>query len=119
MAAQIVTVSPPNLIWAPTEIERLWYFPNGSEYLRYSPHFHIITRGGFRQNLPLVHMFVVIMEGKLSVKEYHGKTSVRIDVRDQVWYVRGSDRPAKSVYATMLQKRHDLLGRSHLRTRGK
>jgi hypothetical protein len=59
MSAQITTITQ-DLVWAPGDVERLWFFPDGSEHLRYSPHFHIITKSGFRQNFPLTHMFVVV-----------------------------------------------------------
>lgn len=101
MAAKIVTVSP-DVIWEPVGVQRLWFFPDGSEYLRYAPHFHLIYDGGFRQNMPLVYMFFVIMEGKLSIKSYWGNTNERIDVRDQVWFYRGTNRLAKRAYAMML-----------------
>lgn len=106
MAAKIVTVSPkPDyLIWYPENINRLWFFPNGSEYLRYSPHFHAIYHGGFRQNLPLVYMFVVVLEGKLSVKDYWGETTHRIEVSDHTWYFRDTNcqHRAEWTYAQML-----------------
>lgn len=98
MAARIVTVTPDS-IWEPEDVERLWFFYNGSQYLRYSPHFHVIYRSGFRQNFPLTHMFVVVMEGKLSVKDYYGGTVERIVVRDQVWYFRERQSLAQRVYA--------------------
>jgi hypothetical protein len=118
MSARITTITQ-DLIWEPPDVERLWFFPDGSEHLRYSPHFHIITKSGFRQNFPLTHMFVVVFDGKLSVKDYYGKTNVRINVRDQVWYFRDSDRRAKHVYASVWKPRADLLGRSHLRSRAR
>lgn len=102
MAAKIAIVTPEvPFIWYPENVERLWFFPDGSEYLRYSPHFHVIYRGGFRQNLPLTHMFVVVFDGKLSVKDYWGRTITRITVSDHVWYVRGTDcqSPASKSYA--------------------
>jgi hypothetical protein len=104
MAAKIVTVSRHGetpLIWDPGPLERLWFFPDGSEYLRYSAHFHAVHRGGFRQNLPLCHMFVVVLEGKLSVKNYWGTTFSKIEVRDQIWFTRGTERPCPRVYRTM------------------
>lgn len=105
MSAQIVTVSP-DLIWAPEGVQRLWFFPDGSEHLRYSPHFHMIFESGFRQNLPLQHWasptFVVVMDGKLSVKNFYGRTLKRILVKDQVWFDRGSGRRAQGVYAMMV-----------------
>jgi hypothetical protein len=106
MAAKVVTVTP-GLVWEIPEVERLWFFPEGSEYLRYSPHFHVITRGGFRQNFPLTHMFVVVIDGKLSVKNFYGGTMQRITVSDHVWYVRGTDcqRRAKRVYAMTIPGR--------------
>lgn len=104
MAAKITIVSS-DLVWRPEPVERLWFFPDGSQYLRYSPHFHAIWSGGFRQNFPLTHMFVVIHEGKLSVKNYTGYTYERIHVRDQVWFVRGTIRKAQGVYAQLLPGR--------------
>lgn len=101
MAARVLTVNP-DLIWEPPHIQRLWFFPDGSEYLQYSPHFHIVYEGGFRQNMPLCYMFIVVLEGKLSIKSYSGKTIERIDVRGQMWYCRGTERPAKQTYAMML-----------------
>jgi hypothetical protein len=119
MAARITTVTQ-ELIWSPEDLERLWFFPDGSEYLRYSPHFHAIWPGGFRQNFPMTHMFVIVHEGKVSVKDYYGNTSCRIEVHDQVWCYRGTRRrPAKHVYASVHRPRADLLGRSHLRSREK
>jgi hypothetical protein len=104
MAARVVTVSP-DLIWEPPGIQRLWFFPDGSQYLMYSPHFHIIYESGFRQNMPLCYMFIVVMEGKLSVKDFHGKTTQKIEIRDQVWYYRGSPHRARGEYAKMLPGR--------------
>lgn len=98
MSAKIVTVSP-GLIWAPPEVERLWFFPDGSQYLRYSPHFHMIAKGGFRQNFPLTTCFVVVLEGKLSVKDFYGKTFQKITVEDQVWFKRGTQIKAKGHYS--------------------
>lgn len=103
MAAKIVTVSP-GLVWTPPEPARLWFFPDGSQYLKYAPHFHMIQPGGFRQNLPLSHMFVVILEGKLSIKDYYGRTFQRIVIRDQVWYKPGETYPAKLYYAWVTSK---------------
>jgi hypothetical protein len=97
MAARITSVSP-GLIWTPEGIQRLWFFPDGSEYLRYSPHFHMIFEGGFRQNLPLIYSFVVVHEGKLSVKDYWGTTNHKIEVRNQVWCFRGGI-PVPKIYA--------------------
>lgn len=106
MSAKIVTVSREvPFIWDPGELERLWFFPDGSEYLRYSPHFHAIHRGGFRQNFPLIHMFVVVLAGKLSIKDYSGFTVRKIEVRDQVWFVKGSDVRAQGDYATTIPGR--------------
>lgn len=101
MAARVTTVSP-DLIWSPEGIERLWFFPEGSEYLKYSPHFHMIFKGGFRQNMPLCYMFIIVLEGKLSLKDYWGKTTSRIEVRDQVWYHRGTKSRAPWAYRKML-----------------
>lgn len=101
MAARVTTVSP-DLIWTPEGINRLWFFPEGSQYLKYSPHFHMIFNGGFRQNMPLCYMFIIVLEGKLSVKNYWGQTTERIEVMDEVWYVRGTDRWARRAYAKML-----------------
>jgi hypothetical protein len=100
VAAKIVAVTP-DLIW-PVEPLRLWFFPDASEWLRYSPHFHIIMPSGFRQNLPLTRMFVAVMEGKLSIKNYLGETYQRIEVRDQIWFVRGSDVRAQQAYAQIV-----------------
>jgi hypothetical protein len=105
MAAKIKVISPdlsPSWIWDPGPVERLWFFPSGSEYLRYAPHFHVIHQGGLRQNLPLSHMFVVVYEGKLSVKNYSGETYIRIDVRNQIWFIRGSMVRAQEAYALTL-----------------
>lgn len=101
MATRITSVSP-DLIWTLRDIQRLWFFPNGSKYLRYSPHFHMIFFGGFRQNFPLIYSFVVVHEGKLSVKNYEQETVEKIDVRDGVWFYRGSLRRAEDVYAMTL-----------------
>lgn len=106
MAAQIVIVERGRVLGM-TAVERLWFFPDGSEYLRYSPHFHVIHIGGLRTNFPLCYGFVVVLDGKLSVKDYLGKTITKIEVRDQVWYhrvsvSRGSPTPAKGVYAELL-----------------
>lgn len=87
MAARVVTVSP-DMIWEPPDIQRLWFFPDGSEYLKYSPHFHIIYQSGFRQNMPLCYMFFIVLEGKLSIKDYWGRTTRKIEVWDQVWFTR-------------------------------
>lgn len=100
MAATIVTVDP-EMVWMPEGIQRLWFFPEGSEHLR-APHFHVIYSGGFRTNLPLTHMFVVVMEGKLSIKNYYGETKVRITVHDQIWWIRGKHTQAQACYAMML-----------------
>lgn len=101
MAAQIVTVTP-QMIWTPERLERLWFFPNGSEYLRYAPHFHAVYPSGFRTNLPLNYMFVVVLEGKLSVKNFYGETTCRIEIRDQVWYTRGTNHKNPRFYAMTL-----------------
>ena len=101
MAARITTVTP-DLIWSPEDVQHLWFFPNGSAYLRYSPHFHMICRGGFRQNLTLTHMFVVVYEGKFSVKSFDGLTYQRIEVRDQIWFLRGSQIQAHAIYSMLL-----------------
>lgn len=102
MSAKIVTVSP-TLVWTPEEISRLWFFPEGSEFLRYAPHFHAIHHSGFRQNLPLNYMFVVVLEGKLSIKDFSGFTTHKIDVRDQVWFMRGQEDRTPKLYAKILQ----------------
>lgn len=102
MAATFITVSYSGLIINPQEVQRLWFFPDGSEYLRYSPHFHMIETDGFRQNLPLVYTFVIVLNGYLSVKDYWGETVGRIDVREQVWYERGTYRRVPRVYDQML-----------------
>lgn len=104
MAAKIVIVSREMVTFA-EEAERLWFFPDGSEYLKYSPHFHLIKRGGFRQNLPLSYMFIVVLEGKLSVKAFDGFTTHKIEVRDQVWYMRGQENRVPNIYAKTLFKR--------------
>lgn len=101
MAATIVTVSP-EVVWGPEELQRLWFFPDGSEYLRYSPHFHAIYPSGFRTNLPLNHMFVVVFDGKLSIKNYYGETIQKIEVNGQIWYYRSSPRQAEQEYAMTL-----------------
>lgn len=101
MSAKIVTVSE-NLVWSPPEVERLWFFPFGSEYLRYSPHFHMIERGGFRKNIPLCYSFVIVLWGKLSVKDFRGNTTDKIDVCDQVWFYRGTEQQALEAYTKML-----------------
>lgn len=105
MAAKIAVVTPEvPFIWEPEGVERLWFFPEGSEYLRYSPHFHVIYDGGFRSNFPLTHMFVAVIDGKLSIKNYEGYTTERITVSDHVWYVRGTScqRRAQGAYALIL-----------------
>lgn len=96
------TQQPMARVYQPENVERLWFFPDGSEYLRYSPHFHMIYSGGFRTNFPLVYGFVVVLEGKLSIKDYAGFTQRKIDVRDQVWFVRGLDVLAQGDYATTI-----------------
>jgi hypothetical protein len=101
VAAEILTITP-DLVWSPPDVQRLWFFPHGSQYLRYSPHFHMIARGGFRQNFPLNHMFILVLGGKLSVKDHHGFTVQRIDVRDQVWYVRGTQTKTPKLYASTI-----------------
>lgn len=103
MSAKIVSISRGLILDMP-EIERLWFFPDGSEYLRYSPHFHVIHPGGFRQNLPLCAMFVIVLEGKLSVKAFDGFTTHKIEVRDQVWYMRGQDNRVPNIYAKTVQR---------------
>jgi hypothetical protein len=99
MAAEITTVSR-DLIWSPQDVQRLWFFPDGSRYLRYSSHFHMIFKSGFRQNLPLMHwtnpLFVVVYNGKLSVKNFWGTTIHKIEVIDQVWYYAGGLRAPKT-----------------------
>lgn len=98
MSAKIITVDAHGVQF-PMEPERLWFFPDASDHLRYSPHYHVIMPGGFRQNLPLVYGFVVVLEGKLSVKDYWGQTINRIDVRDQVWFLRGQSQRTPNLYA--------------------
>jgi hypothetical protein len=98
VSAKIVVVGPYGVL-SELEPERLWFFPDASDYLRYSPHYHLIMPGGFRQNLPLVYNFVAVMEGKLSVKDYWGQTINRISVRDQVWYLRGTQKKTPEHYA--------------------
>lgn len=108
MAAKIAVVTPEvPFIWKPEGIERLWFFPDASEYLRYSPHFHVIHTGGFRQNLPLTHMFVAVIDGELSIKDYEGYTIERITVSDHTWYIRGTDcqRRAQWAYAMAIPGR--------------
>lgn len=102
MAAQIVIVEQGRVL-QPETVERLWFFSEGSEHLRYSPHFHMIRNTGFRSNFPLVYGFVVVMDGKLSVKDYFGKTIQKINVRDQVWYSRDRGCPLPGVYASLLR----------------
>lgn len=102
MAARVAVVEGGR-VYQTTSVERLWFFPNCSEYLRYSPHFHVIARGGFRQNLPLSHMFVVVFEGKLSIKNYWGETQRKIHVQDQVWFYRGTSQRAQGDYAKLLR----------------
>jgi len=102
MAAKILSISR-GLILSMPDIERLWFFPDGSEYLKYSPHFHVIHPGGFRQNLPLSYSFVVVLEGKLSVKAFDGFTTHKIEVRDQVWFMRGQENRAPKLYAKIVQ----------------
>lgn len=100
MAAKIAVVTPEvPFVWEPEGIQRLWFFPEGSEYLRYSPHFHAIYDSGFRSNLPLTHMFVAVIDGKLSIKNYEGYTTARITVSDHVWYVRGTNRRRRAQWA--------------------
>jgi hypothetical protein len=103
MSATIATVTMglPNLPVMSEEVQRLWFFPNGSEHLR-RPHFHAIYESGFRQNLPLSVMFTLVYNGKLSVKDYWGKTNQRIEVINQIWYVRGAQRRAQGAYALIL-----------------
>jgi hypothetical protein len=103
MAAKIASVDFDGFIWE-TDVQRLWFFPDGSEYLQYAPHFHAIHFGGFRQNLPLTHMFVVVFEGKLSVKSYAGHTFKKIEVSDHMWYTAGTncERRCRWAYAQML-----------------
>lgn len=108
MAAKIAVVTPEvPFIWEPEGVQRLWFFPEGSEYLRYSPHFHAIYDSGFRSNLPLTHMFVVVMDGKLSVKDYWGRTTHRIEVSDHTWYFRNTNcqRRARWAYALTIPGR--------------
>lgn len=104
MAAKIVTVSP-NLIWEPEELQRLWFFPDGSEYLQYAPHFHAIYPNGFRTNLPLNHMFVIVMEGKFSIKDYYGQT---VRIRVETWH-------APCVLSSMLREVRPVSGKACLR----
>ena len=90
------------MIWEPPDIQRLWFFPNGSEHLKYSSHFHIIYESGFRQNMPLCYMFFVVLEGKFSVKDYYGRTTEKIHVKDQVWHTR-TGRRATEMYNLMFR----------------
>lgn len=101
MAARIAIVERGR-VHQTTSVERLWFFPDGSEFLRYSPHFHMVYPGGFRTNFPLSHGFVIVFEGKLSVKNYFGETIKRIQVQDQVWYSSGTSYPLPEFYAYML-----------------
>jgi hypothetical protein len=53
-------------------------------------------------------MFVVVFDGKLSIKDFNGYTTRKIVVRDQVWFdrlevTRGSPRPAPHEYAKLLR----------------
>lgn len=109
MAAQITIVEGGRILGM-NSVERLWFFPDGSEYLRYSPHFHTIYRGGFRTNFPLTHGFVVVLEGKLSVKDFFGETIKRVEVRDQIWYSSGTSQPLPGVYAELLRTDHYYVG---------
>jgi hypothetical protein len=102
MAAQITIVEGGRILGM-NGVERLWFFPDASEHLRYSPHFHMIYRGGFRTNFPLTHGFVVVHEGKLSVKSFFGETRTKIHVQDQVWFLRGTSQRAPWEYAKMLR----------------
>lgn len=104
MAAEVMTVSS-GLVLGPDPVERLWFFPDGSEYLRYAPHFHTIQRGGFRTNFPLSHGFFIVLEGKLSVKNFYGGTVAKIEVRDQVWYLRGMHSKSRWYYSLMIPPR--------------
>lgn len=101
MSAQIVIVDRRR-IWSPGSVQRLWFFPEGSQYLRYAPHFHFILEDGFRQNLPLSlllsSMFVIVLEGKLSIKDFLGNTTHKVEVRDQVWYMRGGENRCPNLY---------------------
>lgn len=102
MAAQIVMVEQGRVLGM-NAVERLWFFPDGSEYLRYSPHWHMIYQGGFRTNFPLTHGFVVVLDGKLSVKDFLGGTIQKINVCNQVWHFRTGGALAKGVYASLLR----------------
>jgi hypothetical protein len=102
MSARVQTVSYSGLIIGPEQVERLWFFPYGSEYLRYSPHFHMIEASGFRYNVPLMYTFVIVLEGKLSLKNHWGTTMQKLEVRDQVWFERGSQRRVPRIYDMML-----------------
>lgn len=102
MSATLQTVNYSGRALSPNEVERLWFFPYASEYLRYSPHFHMIHASGFRQNLPLLYMFVIVLEGKLSVKDHWGNTLQKLEVRDQVWFERGTQRRVPKIYDMML-----------------
>jgi hypothetical protein len=107
MAAKIVVISK-KFVWEPIDVERLWFLPNGSEFLRYSPHWHLWFKGGFRQNVPMTYygnaMFVVVMEGRFSIKNYYGGTVHKIEVEDHTWYDRSIARaPARSWYSKMVR----------------
>lgn len=98
MAARIVSVSP-DLIW-PIEVRYLAFFPNASEYLRYSAHWHVQHTSGMRQNLPLDYGFIVVLEGKFDIKKYNGRTVHRIHVAsDQIWRLRETQQPVPKLYA--------------------
>jgi hypothetical protein len=91
MAAEFDVISPGN-IWTPEPVQRLWFFPEGSIHLRYSAHWHLWWEGGIRQNIPLLWWgnptFVVVKQGKFSLKDYFGSTLLKVDVRDQIWHDR-------------------------------
>lgn len=90
------------MLWEPMEVERLWFFPHRSEYLRYSPHWHMIFKGGFRQNLPLSDQFVVVKNGKFSIKDYHGHTLFKMLVVNHVWYIRQQYERRPYLYQRLL-----------------
>lgn len=104
MAANILTATS-SFVWVPMTLSRLWFFPDGSEYLHYSSHFHLIYPSGFRQNLPLCDMFVIVLSGKLSIKDYYGETTHKVSVCDQVWYMRGTLNRCPKLYAKAIPRR--------------
>lgn len=104
MAAKIVTISP-SLIRISSAPKRLLFFPDGSRYLDYSlPHFQMSQENGFQQNLLLSNTFVVVLEGKFAVMNYWGDTTQTIHVRDQVWFISGTEYRAPYLYSQMVKK---------------